>query len=94
MKIINGIISEPINNDMKTNDLRMPKCRLKILKCHQSSEGNGDEIFMMFGGQKFWPQKKYEKIKGSGEAAINQVLYMSDPNEMIFYRAVGKRLAL
>ena len=54
------------------------KCALKLLRCHHSSESNGDEIYLKYQNKKIWPEVRYKVFKSADEIALNVDLDLKD----------------
>jgi len=54
------------------------KCALKLLKCHLSSESDGDEIYLKHENKKIWPDVRYKVFKSRDEIKLNVDLDLKD----------------
>jgi hypothetical protein len=63
--------------------LKPAKCILKLLKCHKSSEGDGDEVYLKLDNKKIWPQMPYQRIKSMGELKVDLSLLLRGGEEFI-----------
>lgn len=54
------------------------RCALKSLKCHHSSENDGDEIYLKYENKKIWPDVRYKVFKSTDEIVLNVDLDLKD----------------
>lgn len=54
------------------------KCALRLLKCHHSSESNGDEIYLKYENKKIWPEVRYRVFKSKDEILLDINLDLKD----------------
>jgi len=57
---------------------KKPKCALKLLRCHHSSETDGDEIYLKYENRKIWTEVRYKVFRSKDEILLNVDLELKD----------------